>query len=393
MGHLINPVSLRLSLNSFWDSTWVVVNNFNFVSLFKKDYILFHFLNWFIKKSKFIKSNLLISHYKIYRINQKVYINLYYYNSNNIIDVNTNYFDTKSIGSILTNEVSHIERFKNLYDYIFKVLIFNLYWRVLNSAMFYYFNKLNDSKQLFYLNVYSLSFLNITVDSIANYISLKLQRKYTLNWILKPILKDLTTRIKQKHFLGYKIVCSGRFTRKQIATYMWMRNGSLKLSNISNLVKYSETRVRLKYGLCGIKIWLNYGCNNNLLIKRNLLLIYPLHVPFKYMLNKESNTILLYLNTWFFFFIRIVFLKLQNFYGYKALIVHKIDELLAYFFEKIKLNFSMYYYNINLLKNNLLQIKLLSPNYSDKNKKNADDLLLFIYKLDKSNENKKIKKK
>lgn len=400
MGHLINPVSLRLSVNSFWDSTWVVVNNFNFVSLFKKDYILFHFLNWFIKKSKFIKFNLLISHYKIYRVNQKIYINLYYYNSNNIVDINTNYFDTKSLGSILTNEVSDIDRFKNLYDYIFKVLIFNLYWRVLNSTMFYYFNKLNNSKELFYLNVYSLSFLNITVDSIANYISLKLQKKYTLNWILKPILKDLTTRIKQKHFLGYKIVCSGRFTRKQIATYMWMRKGSLKLGNISNLIKYSETRVRLKYGLCGIKIWLNYGCNNDFLIKRNLLLVFPLHVPFKYVLDKNSNTIILYLNTWFFFFVRIVSFKLQTFIFYKWFIIHKIKNLLIFLFEKVKSNFSGYYYNINLLNNNSLQIKLLSSDSRTKKDKNTDNLFPLIYKLDaidlkkfNGNENIKNKKK
>ena len=80
MGHLINPISNRLSINTFWNSNWSLVNNFNYVNLFKKDYILFEFLNWFLKKSKYGKFNLLLSHYKVYRIANNVFINFYYYN-------------------------------------------------------------------------------------------------------------------------------------------------------------------------------------------------------------------------------------------------------------------------------------------------------------------------
>ena len=151
-----------------------------------------------------------------------------------------------------------------------------------DGSLIPYFRSIDKKQTVFYLNIYALDFLNITVDSIASYISLKLQKRYSLNWILRPILKDLSIKVKQKNFLGYKIVCSGRFTRKQIATYMWMRNGSLKLNNISNLIKYSETRVRLKYGLCGVKVWLNFGQNNLNLKKRSLMLVYPLYTPWQW---------------------------------------------------------------------------------------------------------------
>jgi hypothetical protein len=41
---------------------------------------LFEFLNWFLKKSKYGKFNLLLSHYKIYRVSNNIFINFYYYN-------------------------------------------------------------------------------------------------------------------------------------------------------------------------------------------------------------------------------------------------------------------------------------------------------------------------
>ena len=81
MGHLINPITNRLSINILWNSNWSLINNFNYNNIFKKDYILFQFLTWFTKKSKFGRFNIIISHYKIYRIKDNIFINFYYYNA------------------------------------------------------------------------------------------------------------------------------------------------------------------------------------------------------------------------------------------------------------------------------------------------------------------------
>lgn len=366
MGHLVNPVSMRLSVNSFWSSNWVLINNFNYVNLFKKDYLLFHFLNWFIKKSKFLKFNILVSHYKIYRVTNRTYINLYYYNGST--EDNNYYFQVLALNNVmkkgvLKNKSDNLNfnlKMKNIYEYIFKALIFNLYWRVINQSLIPYFNSIDRKQTIFYLNIYALDFLNITVDSIASYISLKLQKRYSLNWILRPILKDLSMKVKQKNFLGYKIVCSGRFTRKQIATYMWMRNGSLKLNNISNLIKYSETRVRLKYGLCGIKIWINYDNNNLDLLKRNLFLIYPIYTPFKYVINLKKENIVIYLNNWFFFFIRVMFLKLKSYSFYKNFLIIKLKLLLNILTKQLFGKPYLHKYNIQLLAKNKIEITKVS---------------------------------
>lgn len=364
MGHLVNPISVRLSINTFWNSNWVLINNFNYISLFKKDYLLFYFLNWFTKKTKFLKFNVIMSHYKIYRISKETYINLYYYNSN-MYNNNSFVFLEKIIN---INDKLELKNFQNnlffLQEFIIKKLIFALYWKNLNASLKFFFNKI-DSINTFHLNIYSLDFLNISVNAISTYLSLKLQKRYSLDWVLKPILKDLSVKIKRKNFIGYKIVCSGRFTRKQIATYMWMKGGSLKLNTLSNLIKYSEVRVRLKYGLCGIKIWINYGNNNRNLSPRNLSLIYPIYIPFKYTVEKKNNNITLYYNSWFYLFIRTLFLKSKNFNFYKNYINIKLKLLLNILLEKIFTNFFLGSYELELLNDNkfLIKPKIKQINY------------------------------
>ena len=398
MGHLINPISNRLSINTFWNSNWSLVNNFNYVNVFKKDYILFQFLNWFTKKSKFGKFNIIISHYKVFRIYKNVFVNFYYYNAG--IEEKKYRFQifflinllrkkkklTSSISkpnfevtrfkklllktSLVGKQISKIfyvkprtlvnklstNKTKNLYTYFIKIVISNLYWYLLNNSLNFYLSKLGSQK--YHFNVYSLDFLNVTTDIISTYISLRLQQKYSLNWVLRPILKDLSTKIKKNIFLGYKIVCSGRFTRKQIATYMWMKQGSLQLNSFTNLVKYSEASVRLKYGLCGIKVWLSYGSNNLSLFKRNLLLIYPLYTPFKYLLNYKDNTISFYINYWFYLYVKISYLK-SKFYNFYSIFINiKTKILIKYLLKKMFQNINNKSFSVAYLDENKLIVTL-----------------------------------
>ena len=368
MGHLINPISNRLSINSFWNSNWVLVNNFNYINVFKQDYLLFQFLNWFTKKSKFGKFNIIISHYKVFRSFDKVFVNFYYYNAG--LEEKKYYFQVNSLLNLLkkrsrsktfsnngskVNSISKL-RINSLYSYIIKVVISNLYWYLINKSLSFFLSKLNHNSDTYYFNTYSLDFFNVTTDIIATYISLKLQQRYSLNWVLRPILKDLTSKMKSKVFSGYKIVCSGRFTRKQIATYMWMKQGSLQLNNFSSLVKYSQASIKLKYGLCGIKVWLNYGFNDLNLFKRNLMLVYPLYTPFKYIIDVKQKQLILYLNYWFFSYLRVSFMKSRFFNFYKLFINVKIKILLKYIFKKLLPKTWYNKFKINYSNNNIFII-------------------------------------
>jgi ribosomal protein S3 len=400
MGHLINPITNRLSINTFWNSTWSLVNNFNYINVFKKDYILFQFLNWFTKKSKFGKFNVIISHYKVYRIYKNIFINFYYYNAG--IEEKKYRFQISFLVNLLrrkrkfwnkrTKQKSIVTRFKrimyrtslsgkqlsrtflfkqkntlnkfatakikSLYVFFIKIVVSNIYWGLLNNSLSFYLSKLYSTPEKYYFNIYNLDFLNVTTDIISTYISLRLQQKYSLNWVLRPILKDLSTKIKKHIFLGYKIVCSGRFTRKQIATYMWMKQGSLQLNTFTNLVKYSESSVRLKYGLCGIKVWLSYGRNDLTLFKRNILLIYPMYTPFKYLIDYKKNCIIFHLNYWFYLYIKVVYLKSKFYKLYSFFISVKAKVVVKYLLKKVFKQILHKNFNILYLGDNKIAIEL-----------------------------------
>ena len=410
MGHLINPISNRLSINSLWSSNWSLVNNFNYVNIFKKDYILFQFLNWFKKRSKFFKFNLIISHYKIFKIYKNVFINLYYYHANieekkyhfqvifllNLLRKKKNYFHERNnkFKYERINKLNNVYRFKrfsfkerasgeriyklsyvkpkflrkkkkskfkrikNLYIYFIKIVVANLCWYITNKFTNFYLSKLLFNNEKYYFNIYNLNFLSVTTEIISTYIAARLQQRYTLNWVLRPVLKDLAKKMKKNIFLGYKIVCSGRFTRKQIATYMWMKKGSLQFNTFTNLIRYSESSVKLKYGLCGIKVWLGYGLNNLTVINRNLLLIYPKYTPFKYLLVLKRNIIIFYINYWFYLYSKIRFLKSKIFNLYKIFINIKTKILVRYLLKKMVQSILNTKFKILYFKNNKLIIKL-----------------------------------
>ncbi len=426
MGHLINPISNRLSINSLWSSNWSLVNNFNYVNIFKKDYILFQFLNWFKKRSKFLKFNLIISHYKIFKIYKSVFINLYYYHANieekkyhfqvifllrllrekknywykrnnklkyehlnklkyehlnklnderinklnNVYRFKWLFFKEKASGERIyklffvrpkffrKKKKSKNKRIKNLYIYFIKIIVANLCWYITNKFTNFYLSKLIFNNEKYYFNIYNLNFLSVTTEIISTYIAARLQQRYTLNWVLRPVLKDLAKKMKKNIFLGYKIVCSGRFTRKQIATYMWMKKGSLQFNTFTNLIRYSESSVKLKYGLCGIKVWLGYGLNNLTVVNRNLLLIYPKYTPFKYLLGLKHNIITFYINYWFYLYSKIRFLKSKIFNLYKIFINIKTKILIRYLLKRMVQSILNTKFKILYFKNNKLIIKL-----------------------------------
>ena len=95
------------------------------------------------------------------------------------------------------------------------------------------------------------TFLNAKM--LTLYALKKLKNGFSLNLIIRNIISGLS---KIKTITGYKICVSGRFTRKQIATYRWHRRGILSLNYFSAPIDYSQNEWRSWFGLCGIKIWI-----------------------------------------------------------------------------------------------------------------------------------------
>lgn len=354
MGHLVNPISFRLGVTSFWSSNWVLLNNFNYINVFKKDYLLFDYFYWWFNNSEVWTNNFLYSNYKIYRIYKKIIINIYYYDAKVQIGkgkykffgwlfkffLRRMWFDE----SFNRKKIINKRHWNKMYRILLESLLQSELLLLKNKFTFLSpVNILNGNNKLddISFNLYSMDVWNISVEAITSYIGFRLQRKYTLNWVLRPVIKDLNSKMRRKRLLGYKILCSGRFNRNQIATYDWSHKGAIQYSTISSLVKYAEVRVRFKFGVGGIKIWLGFGHNNFNVFRRKVFLHTVYYLPFKYLLKRfidsKSNYIVLYLNYWFLFFIRIMILKKINFNFYSIIIKIRIKVLL-YFFIKINKN-------------------------------------------------------
>ena len=74
--------------------------------------------------------------------------------------------------------------------------------------------------------------------------------------IVYEIIKELNILIKLYIIQGFKILCSGRFTRKQRSSFFWRDKGNLLYSNLFNFMDYNSYNVILSNSMCTIKVWL-----------------------------------------------------------------------------------------------------------------------------------------
>ena len=79
---LVNPISFRLSICTFWRSVWTIYDLKNYKHLMFTDILFFEYFNWFCKHF-FVNTvgSSLLSHIRFYRTNKKFIINIYYYHS------------------------------------------------------------------------------------------------------------------------------------------------------------------------------------------------------------------------------------------------------------------------------------------------------------------------
>jgi hypothetical protein len=79
---LVNPISFRLSVSFFWNSTWSLYKNNNYKYLFSSDLVFFEFFMFFFRKTMNFRSlDYYPSHLRLYRLQDKTIVNLYYHMS------------------------------------------------------------------------------------------------------------------------------------------------------------------------------------------------------------------------------------------------------------------------------------------------------------------------
>lgn len=98
--------------------------------------------------------------------------------------------------------------------------------------------------------------LDISSGFLGRYLAIRLKQRYRLAQALNPVFFDLK---KNPVIEGYRINCSGRFTKKEIASYEWFRFGRVPMNTLKASVDFAMIPFVLKYSLCSFKVWLHIG--------------------------------------------------------------------------------------------------------------------------------------
>jgi hypothetical protein len=128
------------------------------------------------------------------------------------------------------------------------------------NARYFIFSKLIDSST--YTSVaHSSSFL------IARaLIDLMKYKKYSVKRALDMLVSNLHI---ENNVLGYKIAISGRLSRSRRGLYLCKKDGKISLNTVKLPIDYTSTYFKTKFGICGVKVWLNKRFPMEDLIKEN----------------------------------------------------------------------------------------------------------------------------
>jgi hypothetical protein len=104
------------------------------------------------------------------------------------------------------------------------------------------------------VDFYYLSNKDLTARLLVRYAETKLGQGFGVASVYASLKRVL---MSSEGLIGYRFDFSGRFTRKQRASRLSYKGGSVPFSSLSSKIDYEEGSVILKYGKCGVKIWLN----------------------------------------------------------------------------------------------------------------------------------------
>jgi len=97
----------------------------------------------------------------------------------------------------------------------------------------------------------NLSSSNLTARSLATFAIRRLGSKNPLNDIFRPLLRGF-----QSITDGFRVVCVGRYTKRQRASFRMYRAGRTPHSSFATPIDFYFRDIPLKYGVGSMKIWI-----------------------------------------------------------------------------------------------------------------------------------------
>lgn len=234
-----NSISLRLNYSSSWFNKIMpgrgYTDNFVYVKKQLSDYLKNFFNN------KVISKILVNSKYKVYFYsNNNVIVNIYVY----IFKYADKFSTIKKYNKIPKSSLNVINNY----------LVLTFLKNFLKKIRFIILKDLSKivSDKIFNLNFIIVKKIYFDASLASKYITNKLLNKFKLEKTVTNLQKDI---ILSKKKSGIIVYCSGRFDRKERASSEIFSEGKISLTTMKNKVTYSQSNVILKYGICGVKVW------------------------------------------------------------------------------------------------------------------------------------------
>lgn len=243
MGHLVNAKGFRLGVSKFWGVKGLSLFKHKYSKINSLYYFISYYLENLLSAKKYKDNGLFYSHVNMLTTNKGMSLNIYVFGG--FLDIiYFNFIKSRALQRFLV-QPARISKIRFLKKFIF--LAQKYLFDIVKKRMFVDLEQYGVTS----INFFTYSETNPTAGIIGRIIAYKLESLYTINQIVNPIVKDYL-RIKRS---GLAINCAGRFTRKQRAHFLRFRNGSVPFSTVTRAIDYFFIPVKLKYGVCGVKIW------------------------------------------------------------------------------------------------------------------------------------------
>lgn len=286
MGHVINPLSYRLYNTRYWNNNWSISDKSNYSYLITQDLMLDSFCKKIlVKYFNSVNLGLIFLNLKVVRSFDSV--SLYFYIHDSLLDLF--FFNLKKNKNFLSLRKAVYKRickryrlaFRNLnlsfrkfkifkkkivrsysrkFMFIFlKNKVLKMFWLNFKTLLRFYLRKFFRSFTSLNIFILGLSKKNVNSSIISEFFLIRLRQFYTIWEVLKNVNFLFRGLMRRGIVRGYKITCSGRFSRKQRTTYSWKSFGSLGFSSMKSKLDYSYKTIALKYSSCTVKVWIRLG--------------------------------------------------------------------------------------------------------------------------------------
>jgi len=260
---LINALAFRLPSNRIWTyQNSVLFTSSLYSEAIRLDLLLPYFIKRVFERAHFKKYMCVFSHLLIHRfIDLSLKVTVFFYSKfyRGLVrflykHVYRIYLKRKRRQRNRRRVLSLIYTFHKSMGALNRnlALLMSIYRSILLVTIrsYHYKSNINIHFKLLNQRAFSASY-------IVNYFAYKLNSGTDLNRTLKSTF-NMFERGFMTGIRGLKVVCAGRFTRKQRAHHSIRQAGIIETSTLGAKVDYALMTARLKYGASSIRIWVNF---------------------------------------------------------------------------------------------------------------------------------------